>query len=65
MEVGKDCTSNLTQTRNLQRKGDSIGYARVSAEADSLLKQLETAQSNGEIGAPEVVVDTLHGAINV
>jgi hypothetical protein len=41
----------LTEARDLQRKGDIIGFARVSAEADSLLREIEAAESVGKKSA--------------
>ncbi|MDG1895361.1 MAG: DUF6435 family protein [Fuerstiella sp.] len=35
----------LTAARDLQRKGDIPGFARASAEADSLLQEIEAAES--------------------
>lgn len=37
--------AKLTEARDLQRKGDIINFAKVSAEAEELLKQLEAAES--------------------
>ena len=44
-KLEKKYAVKLTAARDLQRKGDIIGFARVSAEADSLLQEIEAAES--------------------
>ena len=47
-KLEKQYAAKLEEARDLQRKGDIVGYAQVSADADSLLKRLEAAESNGK-----------------
>ncbi len=43
-KLEKEYARKLTEARDLQRKGDIVGYARLSAEADDLLKQIEATE---------------------
>lgn len=45
-KLEKAYAAKLTEARDLQRKGDIKGFARASAEADSILQQLEAAETN-------------------
>ena len=44
-KLQKQYAAKLTEARDLQRKGDIIGFAEASAEADTLLKQLEASET--------------------
>lgn len=44
-KLESDYAAKMTEARDLQRKGDIIEFARASAEADELRKQLEAAES--------------------
>ena len=43
-----DHARKLERARDLQRNGDIRGYADVTAEADEILKQIETIEAKRE-----------------
>jgi len=49
-KLEKAYAAKLIEARDLQRKGDIKGFARVSAEADSILQELEAAEANKKSG---------------
>lgn len=44
-KLEQDYAQKLAQATELQRKGDIVGYANMSAEADAILKQLQEAEA--------------------
>lgn len=43
-KLEKEYAAKLEQGRDLQRKGDIVGYSRLAAEADDILKQIEALE---------------------
>ena len=43
-KLEKEYARKLELARDLQRKGDIVGYSEMSAEADVILKQLEAEE---------------------
>lgn len=41
----KEYALKLQQARDLQRKGDIVGYSRLATEADDVLKQIEEREA--------------------
>ena len=44
-KLERDYALKLEQAMQLQRKGDIVGYANMSAEAEAVLKQLQDAEA--------------------
>ena len=44
-KLERDYAQKLEQAMQLQRKGDIVGYANMSAEAEAVLKQLQDAEA--------------------
>lgn len=44
-KLEKEYAVKLEQGRDLQRKGDIVGFSRLAAEADDILKQIEALEA--------------------
>ncbi len=44
-KLEQDYAQKLAQATELQRKGDIVGYANMTAEAETILKQLQEAEA--------------------
>ncbi len=44
-KLEQDYAQKLEQAMQLQRKGDIVGYANMSAEAEAVLKQIQEAEA--------------------
>jgi hypothetical protein len=44
-KLEKEYAAKLEQGRDLQRKGDIVGYSRLAADADDILKQIEALEA--------------------
>ena len=47
-KLEQDYAQKLKQAMELQRKGDIVGFAAMSAEAEAILQQLQAAEAAGD-----------------